>query len=551
MPIVQNKVLSSRNVLPDEKKYPTLTNDHFLDTLVHYVNDELNGQGDKIVLEEIENPDFPSKHLRSRRKLSELLPVSSQIAQSLMKNGLKPGDYVQISMYNNCDFFLCVIGTWMAGGVACLADPGRFPDVLVEQMELTQTKFIFCSPYNVELNKTATEQLDFSTKLIVVNGPGVGDIPNLDEFITGSPTQIPDVYKLRKPEDPCVIVWSSGTIGKPKGVQNSVKSLNGIFRHHLFAPEEHEAGTRLHLSSQCMFHATGLFFISNITKYRSCLTFFSLADPFSAETVIKAVDLYQPSAMFMGSHHFSRLATLDHGSNGTALVQKLIPVGSLILLPLIPRLQKIFPNATVINAYGCTEIGGVTKGNSFANMGELLPNVKAKVVDLETRTPLGPNEPGELMVKTRTMFSGYLNFSSEENQALFDQDGFAGTGDLVMYDEFGDLHYMDRIKALIKYNIHRVCPGDVEEVIQELPEVMEVGVFGIPEPECFELVAAAVVAKPGFTISKQAIVDYVAMRMEDFNRLRGGVFFVDALPRNLQGKFVRREMLELCGLAKT
>ena len=100
------------------------------------------------------------------------------------------------------------------------------------------------------------------------------------------------------------------------------------------------------------------------------------------------------------------------------------------------------------------------------------------------------------------------------------------------------------MKALIKYqNIH-IHPTEIEDIILGMDGVFEVGVFGIPEPTVQELVSAAVVKKDGCSITAEDILDHVHRRVEDHQRLRGGVYFVEKVPRSIQGKILRRKIFD-------
>ena len=98
------------------------------------------------------------------------------------------------------------------------------------------------------------------------------------------------------------------------------------------------------------------------------------------------------------------------------------------------------------------------------------------------------------------------------------------------------------MRALVKYqNIH-IHPTEIEDIILGMEGVFEVGVFGIPEPTVQELLTAAVVRQEGSSISAEEILDYVHSRVKDHKRLRGGMYFVEKVPRSIQGKILRRKI---------
>jgi 4-coumarate--CoA ligase len=138
---------------------------------------------------------------------------------------------------------------------------------------------------------------------------------------------------------------------------------------------------------------------------------------------------------------------------------------------------------------------------------------------------------------------GYLN-RPEENTKFFAEDGFFHTGDLAHYDENGVLYFEGRLKELIKYKNCHLYPLEIENVITTHPDIIEAAVFGKPDPTVQELVTAAVVKIPGSKVTEQDIIDIVAKNVDDAKQLRGGVIFVEQLPKNPQGKIQRRKLIE-------
>ena len=148
------------------------------------------------------------------------------------------------------------------------------------------------------------------------------------------------------------------------------------------------------------------------------------------------------------------------------------------------------------------------------------------------------------MAKMDVIMKGYLN-RPDENAKFFAEDGFFHTGDLGHYNKNGTLYFEGRHKELIKYKNCHLYPLEIENVIRSHPEVLEVGVFGKPDPLVQEYVTAAVVKVPGSALTEQEVIDLVANNVDDAKKLRGGVIFVDNLPTNPVGKIQRKKLIEL------
>ncbi|TMW40367.1 hypothetical protein DOY81_014553 [Sarcophaga bullata] len=110
----------------------------------------------------------------------------------------------------------------------------------------------------------------------------------------------------------------------------------------------------------------------------------------------------------------------------------------------------------------------------------------------------------------------------------------------------GDLYIIDRKKDILKYNNYHFSPSEIEAVILELPDVVEVCVFGVPDIYYTFLPAAAIIKRSGSSLTGEEVSEHVKERMTHFKQLRGGVYFVNELPRTPSGKILRRKMAELC-----
>ena len=139
---------------------------------------------------------------------------------------------------------------------------------------------------------------------------------------------------------------------------------------------------------------------------------------------------------------------------------------------------------------------------------------------------------------------GYLN-RPEETADFFAEDGFVHTGDLAHYNEKGVLFFDGRHKDLIKFKNYHIYPLEIENVLCSHKDILEAGVFGRPDPLVQEYVTAVVVKVPGSKVTEEEIFDLVAENLDDSKRLRGGIIFVEELPKNPQGKILRRKLAEL------
>ncbi|XP_011688647.1 PREDICTED: 4-coumarate--CoA ligase 2-like [Wasmannia auropunctata] len=205
----------------------------------------------------------------------------------------------------------------------------------------------------------------------------------------------------------------------------------------------------------------------------------------------------------------------------------------------------------VRNLYGMTElslIGGMSgrdddNDDEFENLGcgRLLPGYLSKVIDLETQDTLEAGQVGEICYLGDQVMLGYWNNLEATRQAI-DQDGWLHTGDIGYFDSKERLHVVDRAKELIKYKGYQVSPSEIETILLSHPQVKDAAVAAKPDERSGEIPVAFVVKQPGATIIAQDLQEFVKQKLSPQKWLRGGVQFVDAIPKNPAGKILRREL---------
>jgi len=182
----------------------------------------------------------------------------------------------------------------------------------------------------------------------------------------------------------------------------------------------------------------------------------------------------------------------------------------------------------------------------------LLPNVELRFVD-ENDNDVPPGTPGEILVRGPIVTNGYHK-NPEATKSAF-RNGWFATGDIAVVRD-GKFYIVDRLKELIKYKGLQVAPAEIEGLLITHPDIMEAAVVGVPEQEAAdhkdehgeesvalsEVPRAYVVRMPKSSISAEEVKAFVKDRLAPYKQLRGGVVFVDELPKNALGKILRREL---------
>lgn len=206
-------------------------------------------------------------------------------------------------------------------------------------------------------------------------------------------------------------------------------------------------------------------------------------------------------------------------------------------------------SSNFIQAYGLTE-GFISFSPNelkcYGSVGFTLPSNEVKIVNIDdsTHTGIGSNQPGEVLARSPSNMKGYYR-NENATKATFTDDGWLRTGDIGFYDENGLLFITDRLKELIKVNGLQVAPAELESILRNHPDILDAAVIGIPDEKCGEIPKAFVIRRPASTANSNDIQNFVANQVSKFKEIRGGVQFVDEIPKTASGKILRREIWKL------
>jgi len=173
----------------------------------------------------------------------------------------------------------------------------------------------------------------------------------------------------------------------------------------------------------------------------------------------------------------------------------------------------------------------------LSSIGHLVPNTEAILIDEEDN--IVSTGMGELCIRGPQVMKGYHNAPDKTNESMR-PDGFFKTGDVVRVDEKELFYIVDRKKELIKYKGHQVPPAYLEEVLLSHPSIIDAAVVGVKDENAGELPLGFVVIQKGATVTKEEILQYVDSKVSSYYRLRGGVRFIDQIPKSASGKILRR-----------
>ncbi|XP_055679599.1 uncharacterized protein LOC129787822 isoform X2 [Lutzomyia longipalpis] len=383
------------------------------------------------------------------------------------------------------------------------------------------------------------------------SGINLSRTPNFKQILKDPKNKMTErEYKLPqidKEQNDGFILMSSGTTGLPKGVVlsdlNMLEALGNL---------EETKRSMFTLPNVCSlgilpwFHSYGL--VTLICLITKGVRIVSLPR-FEEKTFLNAIQNYKVTHAFVVPPLMVFLAKNPNLMNYNLSCLKELFYGAAPLgKDTEDEVKQQIPSLTKVQqGYGMTETTLTVLGSRGSvpvqgSAGVITARTWGKVIDMETGEILGPNKRGELCFKGPTIMKGYYRNPKATQDTI--KDGWLHTGDVGYYDEGKNFYIVDRLKELIKYNSFQVAPAELEALLLTHPAIKDAAVIGIPDPQTGELPTAFVVLKDNLKASGEEIANFVAERVSNPKRLRGGIHFVEEIPKNPSGKILRRVLRE-------
>ncbi|XP_049272428.1 probable 4-coumarate--CoA ligase 2 [Rhipicephalus sanguineus] len=476
----------------------------------------------------------------------ELLRALERYAAGFQSQGLKMGDHVCVHMRNSVDAFVTVFSLIFAGATTVLAKTSLTHRELLYQMTDGDAKYIVTDPPNADKVRKVCDEMKMPEKARFILGEAPG-FTSILGFALMDPKQFREVPVPDPRNTIAGISYTSGTTGLPKGVEITHFSFiaNIVLSKDITASDE----TDVFLAWNPITHMSGfLFTMLGICIGSTCVI---VSPALTFNQFVDVCNKYQVSSVFSFA---SRLQNLVNEMLRTNIkleqVRKLSVGGSLVTETLARRAIQAFPMLhNFRNFYGMTETCGLIANPGqdeidFVDLGVPTPNVEIMILNKSNGQLMGPNEPGELLYRTPSIMRGYYKRPKETAEILL-KDGWCSSGDMIYYDHNGRLHYLERLKDMIKCMDNQVVPAEVENLILSMcPAVAEVCVLGLPHPEYGEAAAAFVVLHEHHKgeVTEDDIKKIVADNLSKQKHLYGGVYFPPSLPRTDTGKVRKNEI---------
>lgn len=461
------------------------------------------------------------------------------LAGALSRRGVAFGDRVLILMLNRAEFVESVLAINLLGAIAVPVNFRMTPPEIAFLVGDCEARVVVTEPVLASV-ATAVRDLDPTLADVVVAGGSTEDgVLGYDDLLdeegaAPEPVDIPN-------DSPALIMYTSGTTGRPKGAVLTHVNLSGQAMTHLFT-------SGADLNDDVGFIGVPLFHIAGIGN---TITGLLLGRP----TVIYPVGAFDPGALldvleaelvtgiFLVPAQWQAVCAAQRAKPRELKLRVLSWGAAPASDTLLRDMADTFPGTQILAAFGQTEMSPVTcmllgedAIRKLGSVGKVIPTVSARVVDEDMNdVPVG--QVGEIVYRAPTLMAGYWNNPKATAEAF--AGGWFHSGDLVRQDADGYVWVVDRKKDMIISGGENIYCAEVENALAAHPSIGEAAVIGRPHPKWGEVPVAVIASTAEVTLEN--VQEFLADRLARYKHPRA-VEIVDALPRNPAGKVLKTEL---------
>jgi long-chain acyl-CoA synthetase len=377
-----------------------------------------------------------------------------------------------------------------------------------------------------------------------------------DEFLTAARNSEASDFEAAfpDPESVAIVLFTSGTTSQPKAVELSHNNLTS----YVTGTVEFESAAPTDAALICVppYHIAGISAaLSNLYAGRKMVYLPS----FDADEWVRLINAERVTTATVVPTMLDRIVTvLQTGGHDLPSLRNLAYGGSKVGLPLVRRALELLPDVGFVNAYGLTETSSTIAvltpddhrdaqaalssadaavAKRLGSVGQAVPGIELEIRGEDGKV-LGPGETGELFVRGEQVSGRYTGIGS-----VLDENGWFPTKDIATLDEDGYLFIGGRSDDTIIRGGENIAPAELEEVLIEHPQVRDVAVVGVEDPQWGQAIIAVVVPAAGCDPDSEELREYVRKTLRG-SRTPDRVVFRDELPTTPTGKVLRREIVE-------
>lgn len=472
--------------------------------------------------------------------------------------GLKKGDLVALVAPNYPETILAAVGVLEADLILTTMNPTYTIEEMKKQIKDCEANAIITVAEIAHIVLEARKNTSASSGPFVVIEDGTRSIPEgsvpFKDLITRGKTLPPITHYQMSSNDLAILPYSSGTTGMPKGVMLTHKNLvsnmemveyttkERLWRHTtadfqevvpLIIPFFHIFGLNAATLPR-LYNGTKIITLPKFVPevFVDILTKKNITGLFAVPSLITFINICPllKKEIFQNIHHIITGAT---------------PLPEVDVERFYERYQISSDDLKFSQGYGMTETSPVICLDSWSrkpsSIGQNIAGCEIRLVDSATNEDISvAGQKGEIWARGPHIMKGYLNNEKATSEMIV--DGWLKTGDIGYFDDEFYFFVTDRKKDLIKVKGFQVPPAELEALIKRHPNVIEAAVIGIPNERFGEIPKAFVILKEGSKTTDDDIKNFVKDKVSEYKQLRGGVTFVDSIPKNASGKILRNKL---------
>ncbi|TDD48768.1 long-chain-fatty-acid--CoA ligase [Saccharopolyspora elongata] len=489
-----------------------------------------------------------------RLSYAEVGALANRIANLLVSRGIRPGDKVAVTCPNVPEFPAVYYGILKAGAVVVPLN------VLLKEREIayyladSDARAYFCfegdpSLPTAERGRAAFRQTPACRDMFVITAEStapVGETETLAQALSAQPGEFETV--VREATDTAVILYTSGTTGRPKGAEltHANMVMNALTANQMFGstPSQHDT----HLVALPLFHSFGQSIDMNAGF--SVGGTLVLLPRFEAQAALELM-VGEDVTVFAGvpTMYWGLLGALGEGVDVERIARNLklaISGGAALPVEIHSRFEQRF-GVRILEGYGLSETSPLAlfspRGQAPrpGSIGLPVWGVEAELVDARWNAVTGADEVGEIAIRGHNVMKGYLKRPEETAEVM--RNGWFRTGDLARRDGDGFYYIVDRAKDMIVRGGFNVYPREVEEVLMSHEAVSLAAVVGVENDSHGEEIKAFVIPAEAAKITEEELIAWSKEQMASYKYPRQ-IEFVKALPMTATGKILKRQLTQ-------
>ena len=481
---------------------------------------------------------------RKEASYTQLNRQSRNVAKKLRSKGFIPGDKVAIYLPNSVNWVLACFGAVRTGLIAVPISHDAAPGEVSYRMTDSDAKIMITSKDRLEVIYGIQSEIGADIQIVIVDDEEISGCENFSTYLVDN-SKLDDEQASTSIDDVAFIVYTSGTTGKAKGVQLTVRSMLWVVAA-CWIPIAGMNENDVVLSPLPLFHSYALNFSVLAIVAAGASEF--IVEKYSSTQVLtllktgKFTVLPGVPTMF---HYILESAKADAAIklNGMRLC---ISAGAILPADLNKGFEEFF-DIKLLDGYGITEtstmvtMNSTTGGRTLGSCGLPVIGVAVRIVDPVTGKDLDAGQEGELIVRGPNVMVGYHNKPAETEAAL--KDGWYRTGDLAKADLNGYLTITGRLKELIIRGGQNIAPGEVEEAVLRHPAVLDCAAVGVEHKHLGEIPVVFIVLREGQSVDSEALIEFTKTQLSSY-KVPAAIHVVKEIPRTGSGKVMRFKLKE-------